>query len=189
MKNLVCFFLLLCAGISTGNADISTQAILTQVNQTININQTPVIQSPMANNSSVSIAPISNPAPQQVQIKQVTLPKNAPQNSWDIVFVFRSGCQYCQQFDPTLMDFINKTGFTLMAFSTDGGVLPGIPYALPFTSKVLEKFHPDKFPAVYLANKYNLKMQPILISEGVVSEQDLASRIYTVLSQVGDGQS
>ena len=183
MKKLAFALLFLCSCVATSYGDISAATIMTQVNQTTASDLIASNQSAVADPdaSNVVVPAAADPVQSQPQAQQ-----NAPQNYWNLVLVFRSTCPFCQKFDPIITDFAKKSGFTLIAFSTDGGALPDIPNPLPATSAVITKFDPTQIPALYLVQKNTMQIIPI--SEGVITEQELEAKIYAVLSQVGDGQ-
>lgn len=105
------------------------------------------------------------------------------QNEWDIVLFFKSTCPHCHRFDPVIADYSRQSGFHIVAFSTDGGVLPDFQNPLPATPTVLNKFFPDHniiVPAVFLVEKNTMQIIPI--SEGEIPENDLAARVESALS-------
>lgn len=178
LKILLLCIALVCCGVS--NADISVQQIAFQVNQ-----NTSYQGSPSINNDSNPTNGMNLTTPSQAN-QQSAPQSQGLQNYWELVLIFRSTCPYCQQFDPVITDFAKQSGFDLIAFSTDGGTLPGLTNVLPATQAILAKFYTDKIPAVYLVQKNTMQIIPI--SQGVITEQDLAARIQNALSQAGAGQ-
>lgn len=129
---------------------------------------------------SMSVPADTSPPSSNLNVKtQGTL-----QDEWDIVLFFKSTCPHCNRFDPVIADFARQSGFHIDAFSTDGGSLPDFQNPLPATPTVLDKFFPDHniiVPAVFLVQKNTMQIIPI--SEGEISENDLAARLESALSQ------
>lgn len=64
-------------------------------------------------------------------------------------FMFRSDCPVCHRFAPVLRGFSERYGFSVLAVSLDGGILPDFPQP-KFDTGIAEKLEVDLVPALFL---------------------------------------
>jgi len=102
-----------------------------------------------------------------------------------LFFIFRSDCPYCHKFAPVLKRFEQKYGLTVFPVSLDGGSLPEYPSAMT-DNGIAAKLEVSVVPAVFLAVPGSGEITPI--GYGVMAEEELAERIYTI-TQTRPGQS
>lgn len=102
-----------------------------------------------------------------------------------LFFIFRSDCPYCHKFAPVLKRFEQNYGLTVFPVSLDGGGLPEYPSAMT-DNGIAAKLDVRVVPAVFLAVPGSGEITPI--GYGVMAEEELAERIYTI-TQTKPGQS
>ena len=102
-----------------------------------------------------------------------------------LFFIFRSDCPYCHKFAPVLKRFEANYGLTVFPVSLDGGGLPEYPSAMT-DNGIATKLEVRVVPAVFLAVPGSGEITPI--GYGVMAEEELAERIYTI-TQTKPGQA
>ena len=102
-----------------------------------------------------------------------------------LFFIFRSDCPYCHKFAPVLKRFEANYGLTVFPVSLDGRGLPEYPSAMA-DNGVAAKLDVRVVPAVFLAVPGSGEITPI--GYGVMAEEELAERIYTI-TQTKTGQA
>lgn len=105
--------------------------------------------------------------------------------SHGLFFIFRSDCPYCHKFAPVLKRFEADYGLTVFPVSLDGGKLPEYPSAT-MDNGIATKLEVRVVPAVFLAAPGSGEITPI--GYGVMAEEELAERIYTI-TQTKPGQA
>ncbi|EKN4770208.1 type-F conjugative transfer system pilin assembly thiol-disulfide isomerase TrbB [Yersinia enterocolitica] len=109
---------------------------------------------------------------------------------WTIVLFMQSTCHYCQQFDPLLKAFSQKTGLAVFAFSLDGKGDATYPNVLPATPDVMLEFFqgglPVATPTLFLTNVNTMETYPLW--QGVAEEPALRARLDEVLRLALDRQ-
>lgn len=102
-----------------------------------------------------------------------------------LFFIFRSDCPYCHKFAPVLKRFEQNYGLTVFPVSLDGGSLPEYPSAMT-DNGIAARLEVSVVPAVFLAIPGSGEITPI--GYGVMAEEELAERIYTI-TQTKPGQA
>ncbi|PSU41458.1 type-F conjugative transfer system pilin assembly thiol-disulfide isomerase TrbB [Photobacterium frigidiphilum] len=96
-------------------------------------------------------------------------------NEYAVVFFFRSDCNYCHLFAPTLKQFEQQTGLYTYAFSFDGQGMKGFEVPIPVTKDTAEEFFDNPrsatLPATFLINVNSRKFARM--TQGNVSLQGL----------------
>jgi conjugal transfer pilus assembly protein TraF len=107
-------------------------------------------------------------------------------DDWGLFFFFRSDCPYCHRMAPMLKRFSENYGITIFPISEDGGGLPEYPNPQADTAGLSTQLELEVVPALILGNVKDHRM--ITIASGLVSEEDILQRIYT-LTQTKPGDS
>jgi len=94
-----------------------------------------------------------------------------------LMFFFKSDCPYCHQFAPLLKNFEAAYGIKVFPISLDGRGLPDFPQFRTDGGQAA-KLNLTAVPAVYLVNPTTNEIKPI--GFGILSESELANRLYTV---------
>jgi conjugal transfer pilus assembly protein TraF len=98
-----------------------------------------------------------------------------------LYFYFRSDCPYCHAFAPVVKRFADNTGFTVMAISLDGGVLPDFPQARRDNGSAARVIEGGitTVPALVLMDPRTGARTPV--GFGVMSDGELAERLRLLL--------
>jgi conjugal transfer pilus assembly protein TraF len=94
-----------------------------------------------------------------------------------LMFFFKSDCPYCHQFAPLLKNFEAAYGIKIFPVSLDGRGLPDFP-SFRTDSGQAANLKVSSVPAVFLVNPGTGQIKPI--GFGILSESELANRLYTV---------
>lgn len=109
--------------------------------------------------------------------------------SWGLMYFYRSDCRFCEIQSPLIKRLQTEYGFELLAVSLDGASNPHFPGALPDNgvSQLLTNGEGlSRVPALFMVKSD--KSQSYLVSSGVLSLEDMLSRIQT-LALKSPGQS
>lgn len=109
--------------------------------------------------------------------------------NWGLVYFYRADCNFCKLQSPLVQQLQKQYGFEVLAVSLDGSDNPHFPEALPDNgiSKVLTNGEGlQRVPALFMVNRE--QTQSFLVSSGVLSLEDMVSRIETLATQ-GPGES
>lgn len=109
--------------------------------------------------------------------------------SWGLMYFYRSDCRFCEIQSPLIKRLQTEYGFELLAVSLDGSANPHFPDALPDNgvSQLLTNGEGlSRVPALFMVKSD--KSQSYLVSSGVLSLEDMLSRIQT-LALKSPGQS
>lgn len=91
-----------------------------------------------------------------------------------LFYVFASGCAYCHAFAPTVKNFANKYGWSLIPISLDGVPIVDFPDARQGYG-LEKKLGIKAIPALIMIEPKSGKVLPI--TTGVVSEEEIIERI------------
>ncbi len=93
---------------------------------------------------------------------------------YGLFFFFKKECSYCHHFAPVVKHFAEKHGWSVLAISLDGGVLPEFPYARRDngTAARLQVSHVPALIAVHPRSG-----QTIPLAYGLVSESEIENRV------------
>lgn len=94
--------------------------------------------------------------------------------SYGLFFFFRKNCPYCHQFAPIVKRFAQKYGWSVLAVSLDGGVLPEFPYAKHDNGMAM-RLQIAHVPALIALHPKTGKLIPL--AYGMVSESEIEERI------------
>jgi len=102
---------------------------------------------------------------------------------YGLFFFFRENCPYCHSFAPIVKRFSQKYGWSVLAISMDGGILPEFFEAKRDNgiSKLLQVSHVPALIAFHPKTK-----QLIPLAYGMVSESEIEARI-DLLTQISEG--
>lgn len=91
-----------------------------------------------------------------------------------LFYVFASNCAYCHAFSPTVKNFANKYGWSLIPISLDGTPIADFPDARQGYG-LEKKLNITAIPALIMVEPISGKVIPI--TTGVVSEEEIIERI------------
>ena len=97
-----------------------------------------------------------------------------------LFFFYKSACPYCQKFAPTVKDFIEQYGISIIPISFDGDFLPEFPDS-QLDKGQAAKFNVTVTPALFAVNPKTKKIIPI--ANGFVSQKDLRQRILDIATE------
>ncbi|MFN7096898.1 MAG: type-F conjugative transfer system pilin assembly protein TraF [Gammaproteobacteria bacterium] len=120
----------------------------------------------------------------QRQQDNTTLKQIAGQ--YGLFFFFAGSCPYCHRFAPIVKDLQTQYGFSVIPVSLDGGGLPQYPSPQRDSGQAA-KFAVTRWPALFLVDP--AKKQIIPVTYGLISEDELTSRIVTLVAQVNAQRS
>lgn len=109
--------------------------------------------------------------------------------NWGLVYFYRSDCKFCSLQSPLVAQLKKQYGFEVLAVSLDGTDNPHFTDALPDNgiSKVLTNGEGlQRVPALFMVNREQTRS--FLVSSGVLSLEDMISRIETLATE-GPGES
>ncbi len=101
-------------------------------------------------------------------------------------FMFRSDCPVCHRFAPVLRGFSERYGFTVLAVSLDGGVLPEFPQP-KFDTSLAEKLEVDLVPALFLVAPKQRSFNAV--GYGYMSAEMLRQRLLQAVDGRQDGDA
>lgn len=100
-----------------------------------------------------------------------------------LVLFMQSSCQFCQQFDPQLIQLSTQTGFKVFPYTLDGKGDMSFPQAIPAPRAVLDQFfgpgNNGVTPTTWLVNVNTLQSWPL--SQGITDMNSLLQRINQAL--------
>ena len=103
---------------------------------------------------------------------------------FDLLFVYKKGCPYCEKFKDVLVRFQKAYGYHIDALSLDGGRYKDFH---PVSSHAVEKLTTfDMVPAVFLVSKTKDIAAPI--TQGYLPYDLLGERVAFVLDEIEKGQ-
>lgn len=100
-----------------------------------------------------------------------------------LLFFFRSDCPYCHSFAPTLAEFSERYGISVVAVSIDGGGLPGFP-GYRTDNGIARRLQVTTVPTVLLAQPSTGQIKPI--GFGPLSEAQLLERLAAVRRPIAE---
>lgn len=117
----------------------------------------------------------------------------AAMKNYGVYFIIRSDCPYCHVEAGTIEWLQQVYGVDVLTISLDDKGIPGFPHPMPDNGigRYLAKAYGLETlptPSLFLVPKHKGMGEPIAISFGAISGQDLLSRLYT-LTQTKPGQS
>jgi len=110
-----------------------------------------------------------------------------PSTNHYLFILFYSGhCPHCRRFAPVLSVYSRMSGFSVLAFTTDGFVLPSFPNSRVISKNVLQTFFGEyaqlAVPALFLLNRENGHAYPI--SQGALSYSELETRMNVLIPRI-----
>lgn len=112
--------------------------------------------------------------------RQETRLKNLSKE-YGLFFFFAGSCPYCHKFSSIVKELETRYGLSVIPVSLDGGSLPEYPHPVKDTGQAAS-FGVNRWPALFLVNPY--KRQIIPITFGLISEDEVSSRIVTLVDKV-----
>lgn len=103
----------------------------------------------------------------------------AAASRYGLLFFFRGDCPYCHQFAPVLSRFAADFGFSVIAVTLDGGVLPEYPNPRS-NHEAAVQLQVESFPALYVLDPATRKVVPAVF--GAVGYSDLAQRLSAAIT-------
>ncbi len=101
---------------------------------------------------------------------------------YGLFFFFRNNCPYCHSFAPIVKRFAQKYGWSVLAISLDGGVLPEFPNAR-HDNGIATRLQISHSPALIALNSKTGNLLPL--AYGMVSESEIERRIE-ILTQLSN---
>lgn len=92
---------------------------------------------------------------------------------YGLFFFFKGNCPYCHQFAPIVKHFAKKHGWSVLAVSLDGGVLPEFPHARHDNGMAI-RLQITHVPALIAFHSGSGQMIPL--AYGLVSESEIEER-------------
>ncbi|MBX9621605.1 MAG: type-F conjugative transfer system pilin assembly protein TraF [Alphaproteobacteria bacterium] len=103
---------------------------------------------------------------------------------YGLFFFFKGTCDYCHHFAPIVKDFAKKHGWSVLAVSLDGGILPEFPGAKR-DNGMAARLQVSHIPALIAFHPTSGQMIPL--AYGMVSESEIEERIELLTRiQAGD---
>lgn len=102
---------------------------------------------------------------------------------YGLFFFFKSSCPYCHRLAPIIKDFSVRYGIAVVPITLDGRTLPEFPNARHDNGAAF-KFRVSVVPALFAVNPVARKVIPI--AYGFVTENEIASRIYSLKDIIAD---
>ena len=99
---------------------------------------------------------------------------------FDILFVFKKSCPYCEKFKDILLRFKNSYGYHVDALSLDGGTYKEFQKITHHPIEKLTSF--DMLPAVFLVSKAKDIAAPI--TQGYLSYDLFRERVVFILEEL-----
>ena len=93
---------------------------------------------------------------------------------YGLFFFFRKNCPYCHHFAPIVKGFSQKYGWSVLAVSLDGGMLPEFPEARR-NNGIAERLHVSHVPALVALHPRTGQFIPL--AYGLVSESEIEERV------------
>lgn len=98
-------------------------------------------------------------------------------SSQGFFFFYSSTCPHCHRFAPVLERFSHRFGFSVVAISVDGGILPSFPNSVVDEGQK-NIFKVNILPSLFLVNP-KTKLA-VLVTEGFIDEAELAKRVLKI---------
>jgi conjugal transfer pilus assembly protein TraF len=132
---------------------------------------------------------LENPINQQA-IKIKTLESDEANNlkikefaqHFKLIYLFKEGCSYCQEFQPVLEKIVSDYKFEIEAISSDGRKLEGSFITTRIDNGLASKLNITTYPTLIAYNSQNNIYLPV--SRGFLPFQDLKLNILHVYSHV-----
>jgi len=147
----------------------------------------------MALEKEKQTTPVVTPPPEPAAPKKIVRPYQIPGGTtvnaadYRIVLFMQSGCHYCQQFDPMLVQLSAMTGFKVFPYTLDGRGDVSFPEAIPAPATVVSQFfgagQQAVTPATWLVNVNTMQTWPLAV--GIVDGSTLLERVHLALRTVG----
>jgi conjugal transfer pilus assembly protein TraF len=93
---------------------------------------------------------------------------------YGLFFFFKKECPYCHHFAPVVKHFAEKHGWSVLAISLDGGVLPEFPHARR-DNGIASRLQVAHVPALIAVHPRS--GQTIPLAYGLVSESEIENRV------------
>lgn len=103
-------------------------------------------------------------------------------HEYGLFFFFRKNCPYCHHFAPIVKRFSQKYGWSVLAISIDGGVLPEFPEARR-DNGISARLHVSHVPALIAFHSKTKELIPL--AYGMVSENEIEERVLLWFSGSG----
>ena len=114
--------------------------------------------------------------------KELTKHIKALSQEYGLFFFFKKACPYCHHFAPVVKHFAEKHGWSLLAVTLDGGVLPEFPYARQ-DNGIATRLQVNHVPALIAVHPRS--GQTIPLAYGLVSESEIERRVELLTRAVG----
>lgn len=95
-------------------------------------------------------------------------------NDYGLFFFFRKNCPYCHHFAPIVKRFSQKYGWSVLAISMDGGILPEFPEARR-DNGISARLQVSHVPALIAFHSKTKQLIPL--AYGMVSESEIEGRV------------
>jgi conjugal transfer pilus assembly protein TraF len=106
--------------------------------------------------------------------KELTKRIQALAQEYGLFFFFKKECPYCHHFAPVVKHFAEKHGWSVLAISLDGGVLPEFPHARR-DNGIASRLQVAHVPALIAVHPRS--GQTIPLAYGLVSESEIENRV------------
>lgn len=98
-----------------------------------------------------------------------------------LFFFFKASCPYCHRYAPIVKAFAERYGFSVIPITLDEGTLPEFPDA-KLNNGAAMQFEINIVPALFMVDPQTAQIIPL--SYGLISEEDLANRVYSISQQL-----
>jgi conjugal transfer pilus assembly protein TraF len=106
-------------------------------------------------------------------------------NRYVVVFIYSTGCPYCERQLPVLHSLKEKYGLSLLGISTDGGMYKGMDQNI-VDKTVVNDPNVRSFPTIMLLDTKNEKR--IFISKGLTTGDQLENLIFRAILDVENNE-
>jgi conjugal transfer pilus assembly protein TraF len=98
-----------------------------------------------------------------------------------LFYIFSSNCAYCHAFAPTVKNFANKYGWSLIPISLDGIPNADFPEARN-DNGIARKLNIRAIPTLIMVEPKTYKIMPI--ATGIISEEEIIERIELLIREI-----
>ena len=106
-------------------------------------------------------------------------------NRYVVVFIYSTGCPYCERQLPVLLSLKEKYGLSLLGISTDGGIYNGMDQNI-VDKTVVNDPNVQSFPTIMLLDTKQEKR--IFISKGLTTGDQLENLIFRAVLDIEDNE-